>query len=91
MGGCRSRLLLPRSLCRCKAGCKLLVVGTIQEIEEAARKLSPEELAAFRAWFTEFDAAEWDRRIARDIAEGRLDVLADEALTDLREGRCKDR
>ena len=34
----------------------------VEEIERAVRKLSPEELAAFRAWFAEFDAEVWDRQ-----------------------------
>jgi hypothetical protein len=48
-------------------------------------------LAAVRDWFTEFDAAEWDRQFERDVAAGRLDALADEALTDLDNGRRTDR
>ena len=66
-------------------------MSTIEEIEGAIRRLSAEELAAFRAWFTEFDAAAWDRQMEQDIAAGRLDALADEALDDLRQGRCTDR
>ena len=66
-------------------------MSTIEEIENAVGRLSAEELAAFRAWFAEFDAASWDRQIEQDIAAGRLDALADEALEDLRQGRCTDR
>jgi len=66
-------------------------MNTIQEIENAIRRLSDEELAAFRAWFAQYDADAWDRQFERDAAEGRLDALADEALKDLREGRCTDR
>ncbi len=65
-------------------------MSTIQEIETALRQLSPEGLAAFRAWFAEFDAEVWDRQFAADVAAGRLDKLAEEALQDLREGRCTD-
>lgn len=49
--------------------------------------LSPQELAEFRAWFLEFDAAAWDRQLEQDTAAGRLDVLAEEALEDLRTNR----
>ena len=63
-------------------------MSSIQEIEHAIRELSPEELAAFRAWFAEFDAGVWDRELAEYVAAGRLDALADEALRDLSEGRC---
>ena len=65
-------------------------MSTVKEIEEAVRRLDPAELAAFRAWFAEFDAELWDRQIEVDVAEGRLDRLAEEALRDLREGRCTD-
>jgi hypothetical protein len=66
-------------------------MSTIEEIADAVRRLSSAELAAFRAWFAEFDGARWDRQIEQDVAAGRLDALADEALDDLRQGRCTDR
>ena len=62
-----------------------------KEIETAVAQLSAEELAAFRAWFMEFDAAEWDTQFEQDVSAGRLDALADEALDDLRQGRTRDR
>mgnify|MGYP005838191675 FL=1 len=65
-------------------------MGTVQDIKEAVRQLSPEDLAAFRAWFAEFDAGVWDQEFEEDVAAGRLDRLADEALRELREGRCTD-
>jgi hypothetical protein len=66
-------------------------MGSVNEIEAAILKLSQAELAAFRAWFAEFDAEVWDRRIENDVVSGRLDALADEALDDLRAGRCTER
>jgi hypothetical protein len=59
-------------------------MSTIEEIEDAVRRLSSAELAAFRAWFGELDAAAWDRQIEEVVAAARLDALADEALNDLR-------
>ncbi|MEX2187490.1 MAG: hypothetical protein WD875_11875 [Pirellulales bacterium] len=55
-------------------------MSTVDQIEDAVRGLSPEELAAFRAWFAEFDAAAWDEQIAQDAAAGRLSSLVDEAM-----------
>ena len=60
------------------------------EIERAIERLPPEELARLRAWFAEFDGARWDRQIEDDVGAGRLDDLAKEALSDLRDGRCTD-
>ncbi len=65
-------------------------MSTVQEIETAVRSLSRQELSAFRAWFSEFDAAAWDKQFEEDVTAGHLDSLADEALRDLREGRCRD-
>jgi hypothetical protein len=65
-------------------------MSTVQDIENAIRQLSPEDLAAFRAWFAEFDAAVWDRQVEADVAAGRLDQLAEEALQEFRAGRCTD-
>jgi hypothetical protein len=65
-------------------------MSTVTEIEDAIRNLPEEDLAALRAWFAESGAEQWDRQFERDIAEGRLDGLADEALRDWREGRCTD-
>jgi len=69
----------------------LETMGSVNEIEQAVRLLSEAELAMFRAWFAEFDAEAWDRRIEADVRAGRLDALADEALEDLRAGRCMER
>ena len=63
-------------------------MSTVQEIQAAVSQLSPADLAAFREWYAEFDASLWDRQLEADVAAGRLDQLADEALKDLTEGRC---
>ncbi len=65
-------------------------MDTLQDIQTAVSQLSAQQLAAFRAWFTEFDAEIWDRELERDVAAGRLDALAEEALQALREGQCTD-
>ncbi|MCI0492395.1 MAG: hypothetical protein L0Z07_05625 [Planctomycetes bacterium] len=65
-------------------------MSRIVEIEQAVRQLPAEDLAAFRAWFAEFDAGIWDRQFEDDVAAGRLDALAEEAIEDLRQGRCTD-
>ena len=57
--------------------------STIQEIETAVARLSPDEWADFRAWFAEQDAQRWEQQLAADVAAGRLDALADKAVMDL--------
>ncbi len=60
----------------------------VNEIESAIARRSPADLARLREWFLEFDAAVWDRQIEEDAASGKLDALADQAITDFRAGRC---
>jgi hypothetical protein len=67
------------------------VVSTIDQLKAAVQRLSSEDLAVFRAWFAEFDAQEWDRKLESDAAAGRLDWLVAEALADRQAGRCTDR
>ena len=73
------------------AACRFLYMSTIDEIEHAVSGLSREELAEFRSWFLAFDAEAWDRQFEEDVAAGRLDALAEEALSDLRAGRTRPR
>ncbi len=61
---------------------------TIEDIEKAVSKLPPDHLARFRAWFEEFEAARFDRKIERDTASGKLDRLADEAGRRLQTRPC---
>jgi hypothetical protein len=65
-------------------------MSTVIDIERAVEQLSPDELRVFRQWFSERDAAEWDRKFEADVASGRLDALGKEALNDLHEGKCTD-
>lgn len=62
----------------------------VEALEKEVAGLPSAELAAFRQWFAEFDAASWDRQVEADVGAGRLDALAEAALTDLRSGRCKE-
>lgn len=60
---------------------------TVQELERQIEGLSPEELAAFRKWFAEFDAELWDRQFDADVQAGKLDALAQRALRDHANGK----
>ncbi len=63
---------------------------TMAEITGAIRRLPKRDLAKLRKWFAEFDAAAWDEEFEEDVAAGRLDALAREALRDDRAGRTSD-
>jgi hypothetical protein len=61
----------------------------LQHIESEIEALPEAELQKFRAWFARFDASKWDRDFASDVAAGKLDVLASEALEQYGKGACK--
>ncbi len=60
------------------------MMSTLEEIEDAVRRLSSEELAAFRAWFAQLDAAAWDRQIEEDaLIEGAAGFLTPHSFEEL--------
>jgi hypothetical protein len=69
---------------------EVFCMSNIAEIERAIEQLSPEEMQALRAWFAERDAVHWDRQFEADVAAGKLDALAQQALGELGQGRCTD-
>ena len=63
---------------------------TLSDLEKAIAKLPPDDLARFRAWFEQFDAARFDEKIESDAKTGKLDRLAQAALEDVRKGRARE-
>jgi hypothetical protein len=67
-----------------------ITMPTLEDIERAVSELPQEQLARFRAWFEEFEATRFDQKIERDAKAGRLDRLAEQALSDFRAGRIRE-
>ena len=63
---------------------------TVKELQAAVSRLSSQELARFREWFEEFEAKMWDEQFEKDVRSGKLDHLADQAISDLRAGNCQE-
>jgi hypothetical protein len=61
----------------------------VEQLENEIEALSPEELARFRAWFEEYAADEWDKRIEAHARAGKLDRLASEALAERAASRAR--
>lgn len=62
-------------------------MSTVQEIEQAIEKLPREELFRLTDWLSSRFADAWDRQIEEDVAAGRLDELAAEAIAEHRAGQ----
>lgn len=61
----------------------------LEQIEKSVSELSPEELQAFASWFDNLQAKRWDSQFEADAGSGRLDVLADNALTEFATGKSR--
>ena len=60
---------------------------TVTEISGAVKRLPKRDLARFRKWFAEYDAAVWDQQIESDADAGKLEAVIREAQRDHRAGR----
>jgi len=61
-------------------------MGEIEKIQAEIEELPPEQKARLRRWFLEHDELAWDEAIERDVAAGRLDALAQEAIAEYQRG-----
>ena len=61
-------------------------MSRLETLEQDVQSLTPEELTQFRAWFAEYDWHRWDRQLEQDIAAGKLDAMAAEALAEYERG-----
>ncbi len=63
---------------------------TLKQIEAAILRLSPEEFRQLSEWFFELDNQLWDEQLEKDIADGKLEDLAQEAIADFEAGRYRE-
>jgi hypothetical protein len=64
-------------------------MGKVEKIEQDIKALSPRELNELRDWFAAFDAEAWDRQLDADVAAGKLDALAQQAVEDYSTGKTR--
>ncbi|MBI4006048.1 MAG: hypothetical protein HY356_05225 [Gammaproteobacteria bacterium] len=65
-------------------------MSEVEQLEQHIQNLSTEDLAKFRAWFTDFDSHTWDEQIATDLKAGKLDLLISEALAEHKAGKTRE-
>ena len=64
------------------------MMNSVQDIERAIIRLPKPDLLVLRGWFDEFEAEMWDQEFEEDVKAGRFERLAQQALSDLANGRC---
>ena len=55
-------------------------MSAVEQIETAILTLAPDEFQRLRQWFAAVDYQRWDEQIEQDVADGKLDALAEEAI-----------
>ncbi|MFC1869429.1 hypothetical protein ACFL0H_15035 [Thermodesulfobacteriota bacterium] len=65
-------------------------MATITEVKDTIIHLPEDEYYAFADWFQKFEEERWDKELERDIAEGKLDALAEEALNEFKLEKCRE-
>ena len=64
-------------------------MSKIEQLEHEVETLSAAELSEFRRWFVDFDASIWDDQFTADAQTGKLDALAEAALSQHRNGQSR--
>ena len=57
------------------------------KLEKGILELSREVAETYTHWYARFDAAAWDRKLEEDIKDGKLDQLAEEAISEHNRGK----
>lgn len=65
-------------------------MSTLEQIEAAILTLQSDEFQRLRQWFFEVDYQRWDDQLEQDIADGKLDALAEEAIAEFKAGHCRE-
>ncbi|MEH1941616.1 MAG: hypothetical protein V7L01_15550 [Nostoc sp.] len=63
---------------------------TLEQIESAILQLSPDEYKKLIEWFADLDYQRWDKQLEKDIADGKLEALAQEAIIEFKAGHCRE-
>lgn len=67
-----------------------MLISNLEQIEAAIISLPPKEFEVLRSWFFDLDYERWDQQLEQDIADGKLDALAQEAIAEFKAGHCRE-
>ncbi|MEH2311974.1 MAG: hypothetical protein V7K35_11350 [Nostoc sp.] len=62
---------------------------TLEQIESAILQLSPNEYHKLLEWFADLDYQRWDEQFEKDIADGKLETFAQEAIAEFEAGNSQ--
>lgn len=65
-------------------------MSNLEQIEAEILSLPSNEFEKLRLWFFNLDYERWDEQLERDIADGKLEALAQEAIAEFEAGDCRE-
>ncbi len=65
-------------------------MSTLEQIEAAILTLAPNEFQQLRKWLSDLDYERWDQQLEQNVADGKLEALAEEAIAEFKAGRCRE-
>ncbi len=65
-------------------------MSNLEQIEAAILSLPSSEFEQLRHCFFDLDYERWDEQLEQDIADGKLDALAQEAIAEFKAGHCQE-
>ena len=64
-------------------------MSTLEQIEAAILTLPSNELNQLKQWFSDLDYQLWDEQLEQDMSDGKLDMLAQEAINEFNAGQSR--
>ncbi|WP_017297968.1 hypothetical protein [Nodosilinea nodulosa] len=65
-------------------------MSNLEQIEAAIISLPSNDFEKLRVWFFDLDYERWDQQLERDIADGKLEALAQEAIAEFEAGHRRE-
>jgi hypothetical protein len=64
-------------------------MSNLEQIEAAILNLPSDEFHRLKQWLSDIDYQRWDEQLDQDIADGKLEALAEEAIAEFNAGHCR--
>ena len=65
-------------------------MSNLEQTKAAILSLPSNEFEKLKQWLLDLDYQRWDEQLEQDIAEGKLEAFAQEAIAEFETGHCRE-
>lgn len=65
-------------------------MSSLEQTKAAILSLPSNEFEKLKQWLLDLDYQRWDEQLEQDIAEGKLEAFAQEAIAEFESGHCRE-